>query len=71
MGKLAIGLMLAAYNVSLSDEVSLSATFITGKPATPSVKPPLLNPAGANQSSEFLSELENVPKAAIEGGTQT
>ena len=63
--------MFAAYNLSRSFCRNFSVTFVTGTPADPTVRPPRLNPAGANQSSDFFSELANVPSAATEGGTQT
>ena len=49
-GNLAIGLIPASYRSSLSSELSLLETSRTGSPAAPSDSPPLVNPAGANQT---------------------
>ena len=63
-GNVAIGFTLPLYNVSLCVLVNLLSAWITP------VKPPLTNPAGANQGALAPSVNAYVPGITTEAGTQ-
>ena len=65
LGKVANGLTLLEYNVSLTALLSFFSTLTT------LVIPPLVNPAGANQGAAIESFLAYTPGITTDEGTQT